>query len=189
MVSIAGCERNRPPRRVMPSDERKMAISAAQDHLNLALDFIDTFHRYAEREIVPRIHYHLSEWIKTQQVDVDWIADPMFGRLPQRLNRINRPEMLSRLEFTDADILMLREAMWINDVARQLAQRDVSDPQLAAWLDDAITGSSPRKFATCDIRSSVLIGSCAIFSSRGPASAKQLRKHAASSRPARASSV
>lgn len=146
MVSIAGCERNRPPRRVTPSDERKMAVSAAQDHLDLAFDFIDTFHRYAEHEIVPRIHYHLFEWIKTQQVDVDWIADPMFGRLPQRLNRINRPEMLSRLEkFTDADILMLREAMWINDVARQLAQRDVSDLQLAAWLDDANNGLKPTE--------------------------------------------
>jgi hypothetical protein len=145
LATCLGCERNRPPRRVMRSDERKMAIHAGQDHLDRVFDFIDTFHRYPEREIIPRIHYHLAEWSKTQSPDDDWIADPMFGRLPKRLHLTNRPATLSRLDFSDADLVMLREAMWIHDIASRVASREVSDPHLAAWLEDEGNGLEPTQ--------------------------------------------
>jgi tetratricopeptide (TPR) repeat protein len=110
--------------------------TGSEDHLKLAMTFIDSLNEYSEVEIVERINHHLSKWIKEREPDEDWIADPLFGRLPDRLGLAKGRATLSRLVFRDADVAMLRETMWIRDIAQQLVSRPVGDVALVEWLTD-----------------------------------------------------
>ncbi len=91
---------------------------------------------YSELEVYGRINHHLSKWIQKSEPDDDWVADPLFGRLPDRLNIAKGRATLSRLLFLDADVAMLREAMWMRDISRQFTSGQVRDVALAKWLVD-----------------------------------------------------
>ncbi len=118
----------------IPRQQQRMAIDSAQDHLLLALDFIDLFHKYDERENLNRIGYHLNKWVESQTADDKWIADPLFNRLPSRLTIPKGASALTRLDMNNSDIVMLREALWLSNLARRLANREVADPQLRSWV-------------------------------------------------------
>ncbi len=153
ILVLLGCERERPRSRVMPADESKMAIDANQDHLILALEFLDDFHKYAENEIVPRIKYHLNEWGRTKRAADDWIADPLFQRLPSRLGISDRASLLSELKFIDADVVMLREARWIVEVSRQVAEQSNRTSPYAELVIQTAKALSPTE--TRDLRFAV----------------------------------
>lgn len=135
LTLLAGCgPAPRPGTRMVPQSEQRMSVDSAEDHLLLALDFIDEYHKYDERENINRIHYHLNKWIESKSADDKWIADPMFVRLPSRLTIASDPTMLARLEIDNADIGMLRETIWLNNISRQIANREITDAGLREWV-------------------------------------------------------
>ena len=142
---MVGCEPQRQAP-LVPAKNRDAPSfeTGSQDHLQLALSFIDTLNEYDEIEIVGRIGYHLQKWIKDRQPDEDWVADPLFGRLPDRLRLINSQAALSRLVFIDSDVASLRETMWLRDIARQIRVRPVGDLRLAAWLENNSARLTPE---------------------------------------------
>ena len=144
-IVVVGCQRQHEAP-IVPAKNRDAPSfeTGSQDHLQLALSFIDTLNEYDEGEIVGRIGYHLQKWIKDRQPDEDWVADPLFGRLPQRLRLIKSQAALSRLVFVDSDVTTLREAMWLRDIARQINDRPVGDLQLAQWLEENIERLTPE---------------------------------------------
>ncbi len=146
IILVAGCDATpRPRTAAMPEQQQRMAVDSAEDHLSLALDFIDEYHKYDERENITRISYHLNKWIESQSADDKWIADPMFARLPSRLMVSPDATTLTRLEFNNADIGMLREAIWLNNLAAQIAPRDVTDSRWKSWLEgQALSGVAAR---------------------------------------------
>jgi tetratricopeptide (TPR) repeat protein len=109
---------------------------ARRDHLALAMDFIDNFQEYRENEIVPRVLHHLQRWADGCQPADDWFADPLYGRLPRHLQVVRGPGALSRLRFSTTDVAMLREAIWMRDLARQLSTRLPSEPDWQDWLSE-----------------------------------------------------
>ncbi|MEM8678975.1 MAG: hypothetical protein AAGF97_06470, partial [Planctomycetota bacterium] len=134
-VGAVGCKQRGDRVSAVNLDDPATAYGDNRDHLILALDFLDNFHQYNASEIVPRIINHLQTWIADAEVADDWAADTLFARLPQRLNIRNDDIVLSRFKFDDfEDIWTLREARWLNEIASQVCQRDVRDPDMAAWL-------------------------------------------------------
>jgi tetratricopeptide (TPR) repeat protein len=134
-LMICGC-RPTPQKPIVPAQSKDAPSyqTGSDDHLKLAISFIDSLNEYSEVEIVARIHHHLSKWIKESEPDDDWIADPLFGRLPKRLNLAKGRAALSRLIFQDADVAMLREALWLSQISYQVANRPVGDQALSQWL-------------------------------------------------------
>ena len=134
VTMFAGCESRKKRLTAAKLDDPGTAYAENRDHLILALDFLDSFHEYDTGEIVPRITNHLQTWISDVRPVDDWLADPLFGRLPRRLNVANQPITLSRLQFQPADLTMLREAMWLSEIAQAVTARDVRDEEVSAWL-------------------------------------------------------
>ena len=85
-IFVPGCQRSESRLTAAKLDDPASAAGESRDHLILALDFLDSFHRYDPNEMIPRIVNHLQTWIADADPADDWIADPLFGRLPQRLN-------------------------------------------------------------------------------------------------------
>ncbi|MCA9183958.1 MAG: hypothetical protein R3E01_17415 [Pirellulaceae bacterium] len=108
--------------------------SQRSDHLALALSFADHLDEVEERQGRERVLYHLIQWSQEQKPDADWVADPLYSRLPERMRVSRGQEALSRIRFEPYDVYLLREALWSRDISRQVGQKPCRDPQLKAWL-------------------------------------------------------
>ncbi len=100
-----------------------------------AMSFLDNFHEYDPRTVTTRILYHLQKWAEEQDPDPDWISDPLYRRLPSRFDSMQGEAVLSRLAFQNFDIMVLREALWTHDLARQISSAPLHDVRLQRWLD------------------------------------------------------
>lgn len=132
-----GC--NPPPRRSRPRtrDSNAETLKEADTDFRVAFDFLDNFHQFDPKSVGQQITYHLQRWISNQQPDPDWIADPLLTRLPKRFSGTRKDDFLSKLRFdADAfDVVILREAIWSRDLARQIDAARLHDATLADWLE------------------------------------------------------
>ncbi len=117
------------------SQSDSQAAEQAKADFRAAMEFLDNFHEYDTRSVATRILYHLQKWAEEQDPDPDWIADPLFRRLPTRFDAMQGEAVLSRLAFQNFDIMMLREALWARDLARQVRDAPLHDVRLQRWLD------------------------------------------------------
>ncbi|HEY6564357.1 MAG TPA: tetratricopeptide repeat protein, partial [Pirellulaceae bacterium] len=137
------------------ADQRSAAMSE-QNHIRAALDFLKEFDRYQQPTTLGRVLHHLRKWTEDKLPDSDWIADPMFGRLPDRLGISKNPAQLARIDFDPQDVAMLRETMWIRDLAKRIARDPRLDPEWSVWLPtqtelDATAAQDLESFlAVCD---------------------------------------
>lgn len=132
---LAGCD---PKANITGPDHSKAEAQAAEQaasDFRIAMDFLDNFHEYETQSVSGRILYHLQKWAEAQDPDPDWIADPLFRRLPARFRRMQGESVLSRLQFQGFDIMMLREALWARDLARQVREAPLHDERLQQWLE------------------------------------------------------
>ncbi len=111
-------------------------LEAGKGHFDLAADHLSNLAGYDINVAADRILFHLQKWADEQQAAEDWIADPMFSGLPARLGINRQQTQLSRLTFSRADIFSLREAYWLRDLSRQIAQTGRLDQDLQQWLAD-----------------------------------------------------
>ncbi|MEM7314144.1 MAG: hypothetical protein AAF497_13435, partial [Planctomycetota bacterium] len=144
LVTNVGCdpEQTSAPKVATSKTEKRDAVNEANTDFRRAIDFLDNFHQYDPGQVTDRIMYRLQRWADTQNPDPDWIADPLFKRLPERFAGMQGKSFLSRTSFQPFDIMILREALWCRDIAKQTIERPLHDYRLAEWLKDGPQGLS-----------------------------------------------
>jgi hypothetical protein len=151
VVLGAGCQRNEPSSRrgptVAPDDVGVMEL----DHLAMAVSFLNELDQYDSPVAHRRILHHLYLWIEQQKSDKDWIADPMFGRLPERFENRHNAEVLSRMIFEPHDVYFLQEAMWMRDVSRRVSTEPIVDESLEKRLESMNAELGPEAVADLSV--------------------------------------
>jgi hypothetical protein len=133
-ILLAGCgDRSSSRQRAMsmPQAER---LAQPVDYLSLAVQRLGSLDRHGIPAANQAILDHLNQWGQTQQAAADWVADPLFSRLPAKFDAIKASGDLASLVFRPDDISMLQEAMWMRDTARRVAETTTEDFSLAKWL-------------------------------------------------------
>ena len=103
-----------------------------------AIEFVNQLDQYQPDQAREQILYNLRQWIRDQDSDEDWIADPMVRRLPSEFEQAVAMERLSMNEFEQYDAFELQEAVWLKDVSQAVAQKPLVEPEVKAWLDGAV---------------------------------------------------
>ena len=106
-------------------------------HFELAEDRLKNMDGIEIDAAADRIVFHLQKWANAQKAAPDWIADPLFNSLPKRLGYSGKQNLLSRLTFDNGDVYALREAFWLRDVSKRIAQQGSVDADIEAWLQSA----------------------------------------------------
>ncbi len=132
---LAGCTPRTQIATAKSDADRRAAAASQQDHVAAALQFLHEYDRYPQETVMGRVLHHLRRWTEDSQPDVDWLADPMYGRLPDRLQLDKNPAFLARRSFRAEDVDALRESLWLRDLAQRLAKDPRMEPELADWFD------------------------------------------------------
>lgn len=106
-------------------------------HFELAEDRLRNMDGIEVDAAADRIVFHLQKWANAQKAATDWIADPLFNSLPKRLGYSGKQNLLSRLTFDTGDVYALREAFWLRDVAKRVAQHGTLDADVESWLQSS----------------------------------------------------
>jgi hypothetical protein len=135
VVSARGCRR----RAVI--DDADLAVGPVRPETNpfdIAVDFLNRLDEFEPALAQQQILYNLRQWVREQPPAVEWIADPMARRLPEEFTGPGFMEQLAEFQFQPHDALVLREAVWLRDVARSVARRPATDDRLEAWLQGMV---------------------------------------------------
>ncbi len=82
-------------------------------------------------EMLGQIVDRLNQWARAQAPAADWQPDPMLGQLPEPLARLPMVQDLGRKEFSRHDGFVLREALWLREIAAR-ARGETADELTAA---------------------------------------------------------
>jgi len=116
------------------------AVPVQQNSFSDAVYRLFRLDEFEARRAHEQILFDLNQWIDKQNGDADWIADPLFSRLPSDLTESLDEDELSRLRFNLQDVFELREAIWMRDVAKSITARHrrrlrVAEGSFAAEMD------------------------------------------------------
>lgn len=127
-----GCKR----KAVVRKTRAIKAISTREESnpFEVAIEFLNSLEEYQPGQAHAQIINHLREWSRQQKAAVDWVADPMFARLPSDLAANFSSDRLSTKEFETYDALVLQEATWARDVAKTVAKMPIYEPHIQAGL-------------------------------------------------------
>lgn len=134
---LLGCRR--PVDDFVPSSGGRAPVTQ-EDLGKYLIRGVDTLKRLPDYQIgtaADRIVFQFQTWADAQAPDPNWIADPLFSRLPRRLQDARGPRALSMLKFRRYDVWTLREASWMRDVAKQVARSGTLDADLQQWIDES----------------------------------------------------
>lgn len=101
----------------------------------MALELADQILQSDPLEIRPKVAYNLNRWLESQDAPANWEEDGLVANLPEELQPVVRSVDLRALEFTPDDAYLLREALWLRDVASWAIQQK-PDPEITGWLDE-----------------------------------------------------
>lgn len=135
-----GCRR--PSTAPEPYEAPGSVAEEAGSQFAQAIDFLNRLDEFESRQAHQQILFRLQQWIQDQAPDPDWVADPMFQRLPTTYEAVRVPDSLSRMRFEPFDVYVLQEAVWLRDIAQTVAARSTPDPSLEHWLADLPPGLS-----------------------------------------------
>ena len=103
-----------------------------------AIDFLNNLEQYKPTTGDEQILSNLRDWSGEAKASIDWTADPMFNRLPQQYKQFFTTEGLAAPAFTQFDVGPLKQAVWMRDIARNIARQSLDDSELDAWLQGAV---------------------------------------------------
>ena len=151
--SINGCRDDSAAelRRIRTMDPRQTRAKS-QDHFSMAMGFLDNFEQFDEQTAIARILSELNRWSETQKPDEDWIADPLFNRLPPQLKLRRDAAALSRLKFHLSDVLTLRAATWARDLSQYITNHGQIDFLHEKWLanqNELLGTAAARNLRSC----------------------------------------
>lgn len=157
-VGLSGCNRQSEfdiaEATTRQRDDTRLEKSA---DFRTAMGYLDNLHEFEMSAATTKICYHLHRWASDQKPDPDWIADPLYSQLPNRLNRMKSilTPLAEKATFSAFDVMMLREAIWMRDLARQMKAAEIQDSAFAGWLesaglDDRVSEDLRIGFSICD---------------------------------------
>ncbi len=158
-LAAGGCNR-RSSSSTEPRRGPTANTGSAEDQLILSLaDNLNHLEEFEADQILPQIRHRLDQWVEQRKPSVDWQRDALIETLPEPLRGVRALSGLDKEKFTEADMLNLREAVWLRDIARHARGSELDDlsiaRQLFDWtvrnlqLDDeaALAGEPTRRFA------------------------------------------
>ena len=89
--------------------------------------------------ILGRVLHHLRKWSEDKVPDDDWIADPMFGRLPARLQLQKNTAALARISLRRDDVQRAAGSIVASRDRRSIAKEACHDTRHTAWLESQRT--------------------------------------------------
>jgi hypothetical protein len=111
--------------------------SAQEDQLIQSLaDNLNHLEQFEPDQILPQIRHRLDQWVEQKKPTVDWQRDPLIDTLPAALRESRSLEGLNGEKYTDIDMLNLREAVWLRDIARHARGNQLDDLSVARELFD-----------------------------------------------------
>ncbi len=102
------------------------SLSGSQEHLSRAVRMVEHVEDYNEKMAAAQVLTQLGQWIEDQPPVDAWTADPLTSTLPQRYAKYVQGPLLSRMSYVPHDFLVLREAIWMRNIARWQTQ-DIGD--------------------------------------------------------------
>jgi len=145
VTTTAGCKRPVPTNfkgtNLLPNgSSTRGATGLGAGYIDRMLDYLEHLEIYESAQIRPQVLYQLNLWSAGQAEDPDWKADTLSEQLSERYAAVKGVD-LSGTKFDAYDFFVLREAVWLRDIAQSaikarrdelLRQSDVSEEP--AWL-------------------------------------------------------
>ena len=104
---------------------------------DVAMDYLNNLDQYQPELVKLQILQNLREWSRMEDAAVEWIADPMFRRLPSDIKEMFTIDGLTTNVFGPHDALELQQAVWLRDVAKSVAVQPLYEPAVNDWLEKA----------------------------------------------------
>ena len=101
----------------------------------MAIRFLNSLDQYQPEQVRLEILSNLREWARQEPNAPGWTADPMYSRLPRELKTTFTVDRLRTNEFEQHDALVLQEAIWLRDVAKNVASKRLYNQEMLDWLD------------------------------------------------------
>jgi len=121
------------------SNQVSIKTTVAQtSSFDAAIDFLNNLEQFKPTTVDEQILGNLRDWSSEAKASIEWSADPMFNRLPQEYKQFFTTEGLAATAFTQYDVSPLKEAVWIRDIARNVARQSLDDPELDEWMQNAV---------------------------------------------------
>jgi hypothetical protein len=135
MLLLVGCQR----KAVVSTTRVSLAPTTNETSpFDVAMEFLNNLDQYQPAPVKKQILDNLREWSRQEQASIEWIADPMFRRLPSDLKEMFSVEGLATKVFEDHDALELQQTIWLRDVSRAVAQQSLYDPRIREWIEQSI---------------------------------------------------
>lgn len=135
LACSSGCQRKAVVKKTRVAVATTIKSSSAFD---VAMDFLNNLDQYQPEQVHSQILANLQKWSRKEPALDNWIADPMFSRLPADARQMFSTEGLGTQVFEPYDTSELQEAVWMRDVARSVARQPLQETRLQQWLEQAI---------------------------------------------------
>ena len=119
-----------------------------------ALAFLERLHELNSKQAQEKVLYYLRKWVREEEPNANWIADPMANQLPQEYRQFVETSTLSKKEIEPFDVQVLREATWFRDAAKTATQKSKTPPDVLKLIEEAkpfVKPEQQRDLATATI--------------------------------------
>ena len=133
LFSVGGCQRK------ATVNVRQVNIEASRPDtspFDVATDFLNRLDEFEPNKARDQILFNLRQWVREQKDSVDWIADPMYRRIPKRYLDASGSTDLAEPQFQPFDAVVLQEAVWLRDIARSVIARPETPHGRQAWFQN-----------------------------------------------------
>mgnify|MGYP002623742920 CR=1 FL=1 len=139
LLSVACCKRE-----VTNIDEidirSERGLAGSQDHLSRAISTLERSDQFDPSEAHSKVISQLSQWIESQPPVDDWLVDPLQKTIPDKFRWVFRYAPLDRMQFVTTDVNVLREAIWLRQIANyQMEMLRKQSPDAFIRVDDLQT--------------------------------------------------
>ena len=143
IAGLSGCENTESLD--MPVESMVTNDPQRKTDLRQGLDLLNRMDEFDSAQALPKVRYHLQQWLRQQPPHPHWISDPLARRLPQRFQSLVTAERLSGRELEAYDVQVLQEAIWLRDVANSVVQQPQLPPDLRQLIDSTLPVVEPDR--------------------------------------------
>jgi len=117
LVIVVGCN---------SSSRRGPAVrqGSEKDLFKSIAETINTLEEYETEQILPQLRDRLNHWQDQGAPEIEWRVDPLVAELPQQDRELAIMKSLDGREYSDIDMILLQETVWLRDIARMAGAKD-----------------------------------------------------------------
>ena len=134
LITFAGCDSSKVRTSTAPILDEASGKRSGAD-FRIALETLGKLDRYDNAEAEKKIIYHLRKWLREEDPNVDWIADPLAARLPKQFVNLTNPKNLAKNEIRPSDVRFLKEATWLHSICENVLNKNAILPDVQKELD------------------------------------------------------